>query len=101
MTRIIKTTNTRSSVGSTFEDFLEEQGLLGEVTATAVKRVVGLLLSDMMKSLDLTKADMARRIGTSRAQLDRLLDPENDSVSLATLARAAKAVGRSLKIELA
>ena len=86
--------------GQYFDTFLEEQGMLGEVTATAVKRVIAWQLRNAMDELNVTKAEMARRIGTSRAQLDRLLDPENDSVSLATLARAAKAVGRSLKIEL-
>lgn len=90
----------KGAKGSYFDDFLKEEGLLGEVSASAVKQVIAWQLRQAMDDLGLSKVDMARRVGTSRAQLDRLLDPENDGVSLAVLARAAHAVGRSLKIEL-
>lgn len=86
--------------GPYFDDFLKDEGLLGEVSAGAVKQVIAWQLRQAMDDLGLSKVEMARRVGTSRAQLDRLLDPENDGVSLAVLARAAHAVGRSLKIEL-
>ena len=87
--------------GQYFDDFLDEQGLLNEINALAAKRVIAWQLQQAMEAAGLSKAEMARRIGTSRAQLDRLLDPENQSVTLSMLARAANAVGRKLKIELA
>lgn len=90
----------QGSKGPYFDDFLKDEGLLGEVSAAAVKQVIAWQLRQAMDDLGLSKVEMARRVGTSRAQLDRLLDPENDGVSLAVLARAAHAVGRSLKIEL-
>jgi transcriptional regulator with XRE-family HTH domain len=65
-----------------------------------VKRVLAFQIAAAMKEQHLSKVEMARRLETSRSQLDRLLDPDNDTVTLATLARAAKAVGRTLKVEL-
>ena len=66
-----------------------------------MKRVIAWQLAEVMKQQHITKVDMARRLNTSRAQLDRLLDPDNDSVTLAMLTRGARAVGRSIKLELA
>ena len=86
--------------GQLFEDFLKEQGTYEETTERAVKRVLAFQLAAAMQEQKITKVEMARRMQTSRAQLDRLLDPENDAVQLATLTRAAQAVGRSLKVEL-
>lgn len=86
--------------GSTFESFLEEEGILEEVDASAIKRVIAWQLSEAMKQCNLSKKAMAERIGTSRSQLDRLLDPENNSVHLQTIARAARAVGKRLRIEM-
>lgn len=86
--------------GQLFEDFLKEQGVYDETTETAVKRVVAFQLAAVMKEQKISKVEMARRLDTSRSQLDRLLDPDNDAVTLAVLARAARAVGRSLKLEL-
>jgi len=91
----------KGRVGSSFDDFLKEQGLYEEVTAAAIKRVVARMLATEMKKKKITKKRMAERMQTSRAQLDRLLDPDNESVTLTTLARAAKAVGRELRVELA
>jgi hypothetical protein len=88
-------------VGSSFDDFLKEEGVYEETQAAAIKRVLAWQLAEEMKRLFLTKAEMARRMATSRSQLDRLLDPDNDDVKLGTLARAAEAVGRRLKLELA
>lgn len=86
--------------GQLFEDFLKEQGTYEETTEQAVKRVVAFQLVEAMKEQGITKVEMARRLETSRSQLDRLLDPENDGVTLAVLTRAARAVGRSLRLEL-
>lgn len=86
-------------LGSDFDDFLEEEGLLAEVEAVAVKRVVAYQISELMKEMNLSKTAMARRMETSRAALDRLLDPSNESVTLHTLERAALALGKRLRVE--
>jgi antitoxin HicB len=90
----------KGNIGSSFDDFLKEEGIYEEVTARAIKRVLARQLDALMEDQDITKTELARRMKTSRAQLDRLLDPENESVTLGTLARAAKAVGRQLRMEL-
>ena len=91
---------TNPHIGSSFADFLDEEGIRPEVTAEAVKRVLAWQLGEEMAATGTTKTAMARRMGTSRSQLDRLLDPANPHVELATLARAAAALGRTLHIEL-
>jgi hypothetical protein len=91
----------KGHVGSTFESFLEEQGIAAETTEHAVKRVIAWQLGQVMAEEKITKVEMARRLSTSRAQLDQLLDPDNDSVTLGMLSRAAKAVGRTIRLELA
>lgn len=90
----------KGRTGSSFDDFLKEDGLYEEVTAKAIKRVIARQLDAVMRQNHLTKTMLAKRMQTSRAQLDRLLDPDNESVTLGTLARAAHAVGRTLKMEL-
>jgi DNA-binding phage protein len=90
----------KGRIGSSFDDFLKDEGMYEEVTARAIKRVIARQLDAVMRDQGLTKAALAKRMHTSRAQLDRLLDPENDSVTLGTLARAAQAVGRQLHMEL-
>lgn len=90
----------KGHIGSSFDDFLKDEGIYEEVTARAIKRVLARQLSGLMQKQGLTKSELARRMQTSRAQLDRLLDPENESVTLGTLTRAAQAVGRQLKMEL-
>jgi len=90
----------KGHIGSSFDDFLKEQGLYEEVTARAIKRVIARQLDTLMRDEGLSKTELARRMQTSRAQLDRVLDPENESVTLGTLMRAAQAVGRNLRIEL-
>ena len=87
-------------LGSDFEEYLEEQGVLEETTAVAVKRVLAFQIAQAMKEQKLTKAAMARRMHTSRASLNRLLDPDFPSVTLLTLERAAKALDKELYIEL-
>lgn len=86
--------------GPLFEDFLKEQGSFEATTEQAVKRVLAFQLAAAMKEQHISKVEMAKRLETSRSQLDRLLDPSNDGVSLTVLARAAHAVGRSLRLEL-
>lgn len=90
----------KGRVGSSFEDFLKEQGIYEEVTENAMKRVLAFRLAEIMKEQNITKAEMAKRLDTSRSQLDRLLDPENDGVTLDALSRAVNALGYSLKFEL-
>ncbi len=86
--------------GSSLDDFLQEEELYTECTATAVKRVIARQLTEEMKRQKLTKTEMARLMQTSRAQLDRLLDPAKTGVSIETITRAATVVGRQLRIEL-
>ena len=88
-------------IGSNFDDFLAEEGLLAEAETVAVKRVIAYQVDQMMKEQNLTKTEMSRRMNTSRAALERLLDPANQSITLQTLERAAKALGRRLQITLA
>ena len=90
----------KSRIGSSFDDFLKEEGIYEEVTARAIKRVIARQLDALMNDEGLTKTQLAKRMKTSRAQLDRLLDPDNESVMLGTLTRAAQAVGRQLRTEL-
>lgn len=91
----------REPVGLTsLDDFLEDEGIREEVTAAAIKRVIALELRDAMHRRNLTKMAMAKSMRTSRAQLDRLLDPNEHNVTLESLARAASSVGRKLKVEL-
>ena len=94
------TAGTNPHAGSSFDDFLRTDGQYETVTAAALKRVVARQLSQAMADQQITKTDMARRLNTSRAQLDRLLDPKNTKVQLDTLQRAANAVGGSLEIGL-
>ena len=86
--------------GSSFDAFLEEEGIREEVEAVAIKRVLAWQISQEMQQQKKTKQAMARDLQTSRSQLDRLLDPRNVSVSLDTMARAAKVLGKSLVIQI-
>jgi hypothetical protein len=90
----------KGRIGASFADFLDEQGIREEVEGQAVKELIAEQISTAMKEEGLSKVAMAERMHTTRAQLDRLLDPANPSVTLATLQRAAKAVGRHLTIAL-
>ena len=90
----------KKNIGSTFDSWLREEGLYEEVSATAIKRVVARQVEAAMHQKGLTKAEMARRMHTSRAALERLLDPDNDAVTLGTLRKAAAVVGREIRLEL-
>jgi antitoxin HicB len=88
-------------IGSNFDDFLQEEGLLAEAAATAVKRVLAYQIEKEMAERHLTKRALAGRMKTSRSALDRLLDPDNASVTLLTLESVALALGKKLKVQLA
>lgn len=85
--------------GSGFDDFLKEEGIFDEVRAKALKRALAEQLEDSMQVAKLTKLEMARKMATSRSQLDRVLDPNNVSVQLDTLIKAARAVGKEVEIK--
>lgn len=87
--------------GSKFDDYLKEEGLYESCTAAALKKVLALQIEEEMKAQHLTKTAMAQRMHTSRAALNRLLDDTDTSLTLATLASAAAALGKQVKIELA
>ena len=91
----------KKHIGSKFDDFLKEENLLEQAQAAAIKRVVAYQIAEEMKRNKLTKTEMASRMKTSRAALERLLDPDNTSITLFTLERAASALGKKLKVELA
>lgn len=85
-------------IGSDFDDFLREEGIFAEVEAGAIKKVVAAMIEQAMVESSVTKTEMARRMATSRTQLNRLLDPGNPSVTIGTIAKAAKAVGKKMSI---
>lgn len=87
--------------GSHFDDFLEQEALLEEVSAQAHKRLLVLQLKDIMLESNLTKKSLAEKLNTSRSQLDRILDPQNTSITIELLERVAHAVGKKLRIEFA
>lgn len=90
----------KKNIGTDFDVFLNEEGLLEEATAVAVKRYIAFQVAKKMSETNVSKAEMARRMETSRSALDRLLDPDNSSVTLQTLQSAVEALGGRLKIEL-
>jgi len=85
-------------LGSNFDDFLQQEGMLAEIEATAIKRVIAFQISELMKEHNLSKTAMAKQMQTSRSAIDRLLDPQNESVTLQTLERAALVLGKRLQI---
>lgn len=91
----------KQNIGSDFDDFLAEEGMLEDVTAVAVKRVIAWQIEQEMSAQKMTKTAMAKKMRTSRASLNRLLDQNDTSLTLATLAGAATALGRRIKLELA
>ena len=91
----------KKHIGSNFDDFMQEEQLLHTVEAAAVKRVIAFQIAREMKRRKLTKTEMANRMKTSRAGVERLLDPANSSVTLSTLERAASALGKRLRLEFA
>jgi len=86
--------------GSNFDDLLEEEGILEEVSAKAHKRLLSLQLADIMQEKNITKTSLAEKLHTSRSQLDRILDPNNTSITIEVLENVAHAVGKRLYIGL-
>ena len=91
----------KNYVGSTFDDFLEEQGTLAESSVVAIKRVIAYQIEQTMIQNSLSKSELAKRMKTSRSSVDRLLDPHNTSISLVTMEKAAQALGKKLEVQLA
>jgi antitoxin HicB len=90
----------KNNIGSSFDVFLEEEALLDEATAVAVKRVIAWQIAEEMKAQKFTKTSMAKKMHTSRAALNRLLDATDTSLTLTTLASAASVLGKKFRIEL-
>lgn len=91
---------TNPHIGSSFDDFLDEEGIYEEVTAAAVKRVLAWQIEQARRDQGLSKSALAKQMHTSRSQIERLLDPSNTQVQLDTLQRAAAVLGRKLVVEL-
>lgn len=89
-----------NTIGSSFDDFLEAEGIANEVESGAIKKLISFQLLETIKNENLTKTELAHRLETSRAAVNRLLDPNNDSVTLSTLIKAATVLGKKLKLEL-
>jgi len=90
----------RKYIGSDFDDFLKDEGILAESQAEAIKRVIAWQIRDYLEKQGINKSAFAERLKTSRSQLNRLLDPENTSVSLMTLSQAAEAMGKHLELRI-
>jgi len=90
----------KKHIGSSFDSWLREEALYEEVTGAAIKRVLSRQIAEAMTEKKITKTEMASRMHTSRAALDRLLDPDQEAVTLSTLRKAARVVGRQLRVEL-
>lgn len=93
-------TNNNPHIGSSFDDFLDEENLLVEANEIAIERVIAWQLQQEIESKNMTKTSVAKAMGTSRAAVDRLLDPDNTSVTLNTLSKAARILGKRIEIEL-
>ncbi len=91
----------KKNIGSSFDDFLKEDAMLEGATAVAMKRVIAWQIAEEMKAQQITKTELAKRMHTSRAALNRLLDEDDPSLTLTTLASAAAALGRKVNIQLA
>jgi hypothetical protein len=87
-------------IGSSFDDYLKNEGVYEEFSAVAIKRVLAWQLKEAMKKDGVSKNEMAKRMQTSRSQLDRILDPDNDKIQLDTVFKAAQVLGRDVKLEL-
>ena len=90
----------KKNIGSSFDSWLREEGIYDEATSTAIKRVLARQVEAAMKDQNVSKSEMAKRMQTSRAALNRLLDPANEAVTLSTLQKAATALGREIRLEL-
>jgi len=91
---------TNKHMGSDFDEFLRDEGILDDAEAAATKRVIAFQIAQEMEKAHISQSELARRMNTSRSAVERLLDPTNPSVTLQTLERAASAVGKRLKVQL-
>ncbi len=91
---------TNKHIGSDFDDFLADEGILEDAEAVAAKRVIAFQIAQEMERAHISHSELARRMKTSRSSVERLLDPTNPSVTLSTLERAASAIGKRLKVRL-
>jgi antitoxin HicB len=91
----------KKNIGSSFDEFLQEEAILEDATAVALKRVIAWQIAEEMKAQQITKTELAKRMHTSRAALNRLLDDADPSLTLTTLASAAAALGRKVNIQFA
>ena len=89
-----------NAIGGTFESFLEEEDIKQEAESIAVKKIIAIQIQEILNETRMTKTELADKLETSRAAVNRLLDPYNDSITLHTLKRAASLLGRNLKVEL-
>ena len=89
-----------NAIGSTFDDFLAKEGISDEVEAGAIKKIIAYQLLETMKKEQITKTALATQLDTSRAAVNRLLDPDNESITLLTLKKAANVLGKKLRLEL-
>lgn len=92
--------NSNPHIGSSFDSFLEEEGTLADIETIALKRAIAWQIEQVMTEKKLTKTAMAKQMKTSRSSLDRLLDKDNPSVTLDTIERAAKVIGKRVRLEL-
>jgi len=90
----------KDAIGSSFDDFLEEENILAESDSIAIKRVIAFEVEKSMQEKHITKTEMAKRMGTSRSSLTRLLDPLNNSITLATIETALAAIGKRVQIQI-
>lgn len=90
----------RKHIGSTLDSFLKEEGLLEEVESRAAKQLIAFQIANELRRQKMTKSGLAQRMKTSRTELERILDPNGESVSVGTLERAAAALGKRLRIQL-
>ena len=90
----------KENIGSSLDSFLEEEGILEEATARAQKKVLVFQLNEAMKATKMSKAELARRMRTSATQINRLFDPDNDKVQFNTIQKAARAMGKEVRVEL-
>jgi len=90
----------KDAIGSSFDNFLEEENILAESDSKAIKRVIAFEVEKSMQEKHITKTEMAKRMGTSRSSLTRLLDPLNNSITLATIETALAAIGKRVQIQI-
>jgi predicted XRE-type DNA-binding protein len=88
------------NIGDSFDDFLESEGILEEVEAVATKRVIAFQLQEEMKKKNLTRTKFAQKMNTSRSSLNRLLDPNNEAITIKTLKKAANVLGKKVVLQL-